>query len=72
MADQIKCSHCGERRAPLGFAPFPNELGQRMAAEISQVCSREWLQKQVQVINHFGVAVSSADGQDVLFHNVRA
>jgi Fe-S cluster biosynthesis and repair protein YggX len=71
MADEIKCQHCGERRAPLGFAPFPNELGQRIATEICQVCWREWLQKQVQVINHFGVDVSSPDGQEFLFANMK-
>jgi len=36
MADMIKCAHCGEKRPALGYAPFPNALGQRIGAEICQ------------------------------------
>ena len=31
MPENIKCKHCGEKRPAIGFAPFPNELGQRIA-----------------------------------------
>jgi Fe-S cluster biosynthesis and repair protein YggX len=53
MADDIKCTHCGEKRPGLGFAPFPNALGQRIAAEICQPCWRDWLQKQTQIIKGY-------------------
>jgi Fe-S cluster biosynthesis and repair protein YggX len=55
MPDTIKCAHCGEKRPALPFAPFPNELGQRIAAEICQPCWSGWLQKQTQIINHYGL-----------------
>ncbi len=55
MADNIKCKHCGEKRPALGFAPFPNELGRRIATEICQPCWAGWLQKQTQIINHYGL-----------------
>ena len=43
MADMVKCKHCGEKRPALGFAPLPNELGQRIATEICQPCWAAWL-----------------------------
>ncbi len=71
MADDIKCKHCGERRAPLGFAPLPTELGQRVATEICQVCWRDWLQKQTQIINHYGLDLMNPDAQEFLFANMK-
>ncbi len=71
MADEIKCKHCGERRAPLGFAPLPTELGQRVGAEICQVCWRDWLQKQTQIINHYGLDLMNPDAQEFLFANMK-
>jgi Fe-S cluster biosynthesis and repair protein YggX len=53
------------------FAPFPNDLGARVFSEICQACWKEWLQKQNQLINHFGLDVSSPDAHDFLFDNLK-
>ena len=54
--------HTLRRKAePLGFAPDPDELGQRVAAEICKDCWAEWQKKQMQLINHFGLDVSNPD-----------
>lgn len=71
MSDKIKCKRCGEKRPPLGYAPFPNELGQRIASEICEECWKAWLQKQNQLINHFGLDLSNPDSQTFLFDNVK-
>ncbi|MDQ1524970.1 MAG: hypothetical protein QOG00_3906 [Pyrinomonadaceae bacterium] len=73
MADQIKCKHCGERRPALGSSPFPSdiELGQRIGAEICQPCWQEWLQKQSQIINHYGLDLTNPDAQNFLFDNMK-
>jgi len=71
MADNIKCKHCGEKRPAIGFAPFPNELGQRIATEICQPCWAAWLQKQTQIINHYGLDLTSPDAQNFLFDNIK-
>jgi Fe-S cluster biosynthesis and repair protein YggX len=71
MADEIKCKHCGQKRAPLGFAPLPNELGQKVAQEICGACWREWLQKQTQIINHYGLDVTNPDAMEFLFANMK-
>ena len=69
--DKFKCTRCGQKNEPLGFAPFPTELGQRIATEICGDCWKEWLQKQNQLINHFGLDVSNPDTHDFLFDNVK-
>lgn len=71
MAEEIKCKHCGQKREPLGFPPLPTDLGQRVAQEICQPCWREWLQKQTQIINHYGLDVSNPDAQEFLFANLK-
>jgi Fe-S cluster biosynthesis and repair protein YggX len=71
MAETIKCRHCGEKRPAIGFAPFPNELGQQIAAGICQPCWSGWLQKQSQIINHYGLDLSNPDAQNFLFDNIR-
>ncbi len=71
MAENIKCKHCGDKRPALGFAPFPNELGQRIATEICQPCWAGWLQKQTQIINHYGLDLMKPDAQDFLFDNLK-
>jgi len=71
MADDIKCKHCGEKRPALGFALLPNELGRRIATEICQPCWAGWLQKQTQIINHYGLDLTSPDAQNFLFDNIK-
>jgi len=71
MPETIKCTHCGEKRPGLPFAPFPNALGQRIAAEICQQCWSEWLQKQTQIINHYGLDLTNPDAQNFLFDNIK-
>jgi Fe-S cluster biosynthesis and repair protein YggX len=72
MAEEIKCKRCGLKRAALGFAPFPTELGQRVGAEVCQPCWSEWLQKQQMLINHYGLDLANPDTHDFLFDNMQA
>src|SRR5256714_7241884 len=53
MAEQIKCARCGEKREALGYAPFPNEVGQRIGSEICQQCWKEWLPRPKMIIKHY-------------------
>lgn len=72
MAETIKCARCGQKRPALGYAPLPNELGQQIGAEVCQPCWAEWLQKQTQIINHYGLDVSNPEAQGFLFDNMKA
>ena len=71
MPETIKCAHCGEKRPALGYAPFPNAIGQRIANEICQPCWAGWLQKQTQIINHYGLDLTNPDAQTFLFDNIK-
>ena len=67
----IKCKRCGQNRPALGYSPLPTELGKRIGAEICQPCWGEWLQKQQQLINHFGLDLSNPEAHDFLFENMK-
>ncbi len=72
MSEQKKCARCEQERPPLGYAPFPNEMGQRIGTEICQPCWAEWLQKQNMIINHYGLDLMNEDAQTFLFDNMKA
>lgn len=71
MAETIKCKRCGQKRAALGYAPYPTELGQQIGTEICQPCWAEWLQQQVRIINHYGLDLMNPDAQNFLMDNAR-
>jgi Fe-S cluster biosynthesis and repair protein YggX len=70
-SDKIKCARCGEKRPPLGYAPIPTELGQKIGAECCQPCWMQWLQKQTQIINHFGIDLANPDSHTFLFDQMK-
>ncbi len=72
MPDDIKCARCGEQRAGLASPPFPDELGERILQSICQVCWDAWLQRQMQLINHYALDVRKAEARDFLRRNVTA
>ena len=65
MAD-IQCVRCGETRAQVAFAPFNNDLGRRIHAEICQECWAQWLKQQTMLINHYGLNVRDAEARKFL------
>lgn len=73
MSDQtIQCSRCGQSAAPLTKAPFRNELGERIQAEICAGCWQEWLQHQTLLINHYGLDPRDAKAREFLYAQIRA
>lgn len=72
MADEIKCKRCGQKRAALGYAPIPTELGQKIGVEICQPCWAEWMAKQNMLINHYGLDLTNPETHDFLFDNMQA
>jgi Fe-S cluster biosynthesis and repair protein YggX len=70
-SDKFKCTRCGSRGEQMQFAPFPNDLGARVYNEICQLCWKEWLQKQTQLINHFGLDISNPETHDFLFDQLK-
>lgn len=69
--DDFECVRCGRKDQKMAFAPLPNELGQRAAAEICQTCWREWLMKQQQLVNHFGIDFTNPSSHEFLFDQMK-
>ena len=70
-SDRFKCARCGQKNEPIGFAPVPTELGQKIGEEMCKDCWAEWQKKQMQLINHFGLDVSNPDSHQFLFDNMK-
>lgn len=69
--NKFKCERCGLNNEPLGYAPVPTELGKKIGQVICKNCWTEWLQKQKQLINHFGLDISSPDSHEFLFDQMK-
>lgn len=54
----------------MAFQPFPNDLGQRVFAQICGVCWAEWLRTQQQLINHYGLNLRDGQAKEFLFANM--
>jgi Fe-S cluster biosynthesis and repair protein YggX len=70
-SDKFKCARCGQKNEPLGYAPVPTELGKKIGEEMCKDCWKEWVKKQQQLINHFGLDVSNPDTHQFLFDQMR-
>ena len=68
----IQCWHCAMKRPQMSPPPFPDELGQRVHDGICQICWDEWLQRQMQLINHYALDVRTPDAQSFLRRNLLA
>ena len=69
----LQCVRCSRPdREPLGRAPFPNELGARLVAEICTECWEEWKQRQMLLINHYGLNVRETRAREFLVTNLRS
>jgi Fe-S cluster biosynthesis and repair protein YggX len=71
FGDKFKCARCGQKTEPIGYAPVPTELGQKIGEEMCMDCWAEWQKKQMQLINHFGLDVTKPESQEYLFDNMR-
>jgi Fe-S cluster biosynthesis and repair protein YggX len=71
MGDKIKCVRCGQKQPAIGYAPIPTELGAKIGNEVCQGCWGEWLKKQNQLINHYGLDVSNPDTHQFLFDQMK-
>jgi Fe-S cluster biosynthesis and repair protein YggX len=69
MSDQptIQCHRCRKKSAPLAKAPFRNELGERILAEICASCWQDWLQHQTLLINHYGLDPRDKRAREFLY-----
>lgn len=67
------CTRCEREGAgPIDRVPFPNELGQRIVKDICHDCWEEWKQRQMLLINHYGLRLNDANAREFLYTNLRS
>ncbi len=54
----------------MGRAPFKNELGERIVAEICANCWKDWLQHQTLLINHYGLDPREPKARAFLYEQI--
>ena len=67
----ITCTCCGNKMPGMATAPFSNVLGKRIHENVCQGCWSQWLAKQNQLINHFGLSTINPEHQQFLIQNMK-
>lgn len=72
MTDSFVCTRCDrDDQERIARKPFPGELGTRIVAEICASCWEEWKQRQMLLINHYGLKLHEAQAREFLYRNLR-
>lgn len=67
------CTRCDrEAPEPLDRAPIPTDLGERALREICRDCWEEWKERQMLLINHYGLRLHEPRAREFLYANLRA
>jgi Fe-S cluster biosynthesis and repair protein YggX len=68
--DCVRCERDDPR--PLAAAPFADERGERIKRGICAECWEEWKQRQMLLINHYGLNVRDLKAREFLYRNLDA
>ncbi len=69
-AETFQCRRCESDTAMLDKAPFRNEVGARILAEICTSCWQDWLQHQTLLINHYGLDPREPKAREFLYEQI--
>ena len=73
MTDSFRCTRCDrEDSGRVERSPFPNQLGERIQAEICGECWEVWKERQMLLINHHGLKLHEAAAREYLYANLKA
>lgn len=67
----VQCIRCGQTRAGLARAPYPDALGREIAEKVCSVCWDECKGMQVMVINEYRLDLSDPRAQEILEKSIR-
>lgn len=71
--DPIQCSRCGAPEGePLPSPPFRDDLGRRIRSEVCAECWEAWKERQMLLINHFGLNLQDREDREFLRRNLKA
>lgn len=62
----VRCAKLGRDLPGLAAPPFPNELGRRIFASISQEAWTQWIRHSQMIINEHALVLSDPGARDVL------
>lgn len=68
--DCVRCDRDDPRQ--LDSAPFADERGERIKRDICADCWEEWKQRQMLLINHYGLNVREPRAREFLYQNLEA
>ena len=68
--ESMHCRRCGKDTPPLNKAPFRNELGDRVLAEICPSCWEDGLPQQTSRINHYGLDPRELKAREFLYEQI--
>jgi Fe-S cluster biosynthesis and repair protein YggX len=68
--ETIHCRRCGDDAPRMSRAPFKNEVGERIVAEICANCWKDWLQHQTLLINHYGLDPREPKARAFLYEQI--
>ncbi len=72
MTEPFACVRCGRGdRGRIERIPFPSALGERIVAEICASCWEEWKERQMLLINHYGLKLHESAAREFLYKNLR-
>lgn len=72
MTESFTCARCArEDQGRIDRVPFPSALGERIVAEICASCWDEWKERQMLLINHYGLKLHEARSREFLYTNLR-
>ncbi len=72
MTEPFACVRCDrDDRGRIERVPFPSELGERIVAEICASCWEEWKERQMLLINHYGLKLHESAAREFLYTNLR-
>lgn len=73
MSEPFQCERCDREDAPgLERTPIPTELGARIQASICHDCWEEWKERQMLLINHYGLKLQEPEAREFLYANMRS
>ncbi|MFN2431563.1 MAG: oxidative damage protection protein [Gemmatimonadota bacterium] len=62
----LTCTRCGRAAEGLPFPPYPDELGERVQRNVCAECWREYMGRQVMVINEYRLDLLEPRAQEIL------
>ena len=68
---EITCSRCNRNTAPMPRVPFPGELGQKVHQQVCDVCWKEWLGAQVNMINEYRLSMVDPEHRAALTEQMK-